>query len=352
MMRMNRIPSLLVFGTGLVICLSLTLLPLRSASADLPTPTATRAPTSDIKTWIQQHQTSPPAHPPLEGKVLEEYPLTPGHKTVSFEPSLVQHGPLAVKTLYSIADACILSGYPDMNFGSTADMWAGYDDYLSPDGKIARSLVKFDLSTIPSGSTINSATFKGYLVSSYDYPSRHRDVTVYRITGSWDEDSVKWINRPGYSGSYDSESIEAGDWDWYLWNVKDLVQKWVDGTYSNHGLMLRGPEQSGIDSAWRGFSTKEGPYTPRLVVNFTTPTVTSTPTETSTPTATPTDTSTPTVTSTPTDTPTSTATHTPTDTSTPTATPTPTETPTPTATPTPPIFKTYLPLIRKSPPEK
>jgi hypothetical protein len=127
---MKRIPSLLVFGTGLVICLSLTLLPLHSANADLPTPTATRPPTSDIKTWIKRYQTSPPIQPPLEGEVLEEYPLTLGHRTISFEPSLEQHGSLAVKTLYSTADACILQGYPTLNVGDTVDMWAGYDTYL------------------------------------------------------------------------------------------------------------------------------------------------------------------------------------------------------------------------------
>ena len=79
--------------------------------------------------------------------------------------------------------------------------------------------------------------------------------------------------------------------------------------------MLRGPESS-TNPGWRGFSTKEYDYPPRLVVDFTLPT---------TPTATPT----------------------PTETSTPTATSTPTDTPTPTATPTSPVLKIYLPLCLK-----
>jgi hypothetical protein len=32
--------------------------------------------------------------------------------------------------------------------------------------------------------------------------------------------------------------------------------------------MLRGPEASGSDSGWRGFSTREGPYRPQLVIDF------------------------------------------------------------------------------------
>ena len=36
---------------------------------------------------------------------------------------------------YSIADATILQGYPSFNGGNTIDMWAGYDEYLDPNGQ-------------------------------------------------------------------------------------------------------------------------------------------------------------------------------------------------------------------------
>ena len=334
---MKRISNLLVFG--LVTCLSLTALSLYIVTADSPTPTTTPAPILDIRTRIEQHQTSPPTHS-LEGKVLAEYLLALGHETIPLEPTLLQQVSMDSIILDSIADACILEGYPTGNFGSTSDMWAGYDDSLDPDGEIVRSLVMFDLSTIPSGSTINSATFEAYLVGSYDYPNRYRDVTVHRITGAWSEGSVTWNNKPSYSGSYDSVSIKSEQvWDWHSWDIRDLVQEWVNGTYANHGLMLRGPEQSGADSAWRSFSTREGPFSPRLVIDFTSPT---------TPTATPTETSTPTVTGTPVETSTPTVTPTPTDTPTPTVTHTPTGTPTPTVTPTPPGLNIFLPLIVKN----
>jgi len=232
---MKRISSLLVFG--LVMCLSLTVLSLYIVTADSPSPTTTRAPILDIKTWLQKYQTSPPTQPQPKGKVLEEYPP---------EPILSQQGALDSTTLDSTADACILEGYPTANFGSTSDMWAGYDDSLDPDGEIVRSLVMFDLSTIPSGSTINSATFEAYLIGWYDYPNRYRDVAVHRITGTWSENSVAWNNKPDYSESYDSVSIKSEEvWDWHSWDVTDLVQEWVNGTYANHGIMLRGPEQSG-----------------------------------------------------------------------------------------------------------
>jgi len=95
-------------------------------------------------------------------------------------------------TLTSIADSCVLEGYPDSNVGDAGDMWAGYDDYLDPDGKIVRSLVRFDLPSLPSGAQINSATLRLYLVSSWDYPNRYRTITTYRIGSDWAEMTVTW----------------------------------------------------------------------------------------------------------------------------------------------------------------
>ena len=137
---MKRASSLLLFSMALGVFLSFALLPPYGANADLSTPTATRVPIPDIKTWIQQYQASPPVQPPARDQVFEEHALAPGHETMFLEPTLLQPGPLASTTLYSTADACVLQGYPDVNAGSTSDMWAGYDTYLDPHGEIVRSL--------------------------------------------------------------------------------------------------------------------------------------------------------------------------------------------------------------------
>jgi len=56
----------------------------------------------------------------------------------------------------------------------------------------------------------------------------------------------------------------------------------VNGTKANYGIMVRGPEQSGPDSSWRGFSTKEGPHPPQLVIKYTGSAVSAAPTPTAT----------------------------------------------------------------------
>jgi predicted secreted protein len=201
---------------------------------------------------------------------------------VTYSPSLTQRAylPLTLEsqppspppppnTFYAVADSCVLQGYPTVNFGDTMDMWVGYDDYLNPDGKIARSLIRFNLSAIPAGTPIDSAVLGLYLVSSWDFPGETRTITTYRITSAWSESKVTWNNKPSFSTAYGSAPVTHGEWGWYSFNITNLVRGWINGTIPNRGVMLRGPEWSGPDSSWKGFATREDyPYEPRLVITY------------------------------------------------------------------------------------
>lgn len=225
---------------------------------------STFSPPVEIITKLQPYQTPGVQPSQSDGRQLQRAPL----------PSEEEEPPidtLAQRTFYAIADATVLRGYPSLNFGDTTDMWAGYDEYLEPDGEIARSLVKFNIDSLPSNQNITKARLRVYLVISWDYPNTRRTIRTYRITHSWSESNVAWNNKPGYGSAYGSSSIVHGAWGWYEFDVTNLVRAWYGGTYTNHGIMLRGPEVSGVDASWRGFSTREGPYTPRLVVDYSPP---------------------------------------------------------------------------------
>ena len=176
---------------------------------------------------------------------------------------------LGQRTFESIADACVLEGFPTTNVGETADMWVGYDEYGDPPYvKTARSFALFDISVISGNVTINSATLRLFLVNSWDYKDRVRTVTTYRVPSSWSEDGITWNSAPQPAESYGEDDVQAGNWRWYEFDVTDLVSAWHGGTYANHGIMVRAPEVSGTDSSRRGFSTREGTHTPQLVVEY------------------------------------------------------------------------------------
>jgi subtilisin family serine protease len=173
------------------------------------------------------------------------------------------------RTLVAIADATILEGYPGTNAGTTQDMWAGYDDGMNPNGLIVRSLIKFDLSSLPANAAVQSAKLRVYYLGYRDYPNRVRTTTAYQISGDWTESGVTWDSKPSPGTAYGGVEIAANsNWGWSELDVRDLVQSWVNGSVTNQGVMLRGPEASGSDSSYRAFSTREGPYPPELVVNY------------------------------------------------------------------------------------
>ena len=218
----------------------------------------------DIRAKLQPYQTPELEPSQADGRLLKE-------STLRSEAQESSVGALPQQTFNAVADAIVMQGYPTLNFGNTTDMWAGYDDGLSPDGRIARSLIRFNLANLPPNQLITKATLRVRLISSRDFPDTSRTITTYRIASNWSENSVNWNNKPGFGSAYGSKSIVHGAWDWYEFDVTNLVKAWYNGTYTNYGIMLRGPEFSGPDSSWRGFSTGEGPFTPQLIIEYTAP---------------------------------------------------------------------------------
>ena len=250
-------------------------------------------------------------------------------------------------TLNPVADAYVYSAAPATNYGAAPTLYVGSQSTSAT----GRALFRFDLSSIPAGAMVQSATFQTYVVQSSSSPTT-LDVELKRVDASWQEMVVSWNTQPGYTGANNVLGV-GKSLGYYSWDVTSLVQTWVNGA-PNRGLALMSKNETTL--GWRGFTSRESTSPlnpPRLVLDYTlpTPTPTATRTPTSTPTATitptPTNTGTPTVTSTGTvlsPTPTTTSTNTATPTVTPTATPTPTLTPTPTRTPTRTATATATPL--------
>lgn len=245
--------------------------------------------------------------------------------------------------LIAVADTMIGDGAAHYhNWGDNPWMGVGsHEEYAE-----YYSLVRFDLTEIPSDALILQARLQLAPIGTDEI-----SVTAYRITKSWNEMTATWDNMGQYyAESYDTITIPPEVVQHSFWDITNLVQSWVNGVYSNYGIMLRrdsggtGHRVIGTHQNWADDAM------PRLLIVWRMPpTVTPTPSNTATPTMTPTASATPTNTSTPTVTATPTNTSIPTNTSTPTDTPTatPTATPTPTRTPTPPVFKIYLPIMLK-----
>lgn len=142
-------------------------------------------------------------------------------------------------------DALITQLYPDSSFGwhpdYNASMWT-YNGNL----KEVRSLIKFDLSAIPTGATITSANLSLYAatnaMSSYPgQPTYGSNNASYlkKVTAPWGENTVTWNNQPSFTTT-DQVFLQqaASDSQDYQLNIQQFAQQWVDNPAQNYGAVL------------------------------------------------------------------------------------------------------------------
>jgi len=215
---------------------------------------------------------------------------------------------LSTGPLYPVTDAYVSEVAGTYNFGDYDKLDVqNLDGQEFPDDR--RSYVGFDLSNIPSGAVVSSASFRAYLFDAQGLSTVNLELR--QVTSPWTGDDVTWNKKPS-SSPYSDDPV-GNQTGYTSWDVTSLVQDhWIGhdfGSSTNHGLELRGPESG--DYYLRSFFSADAQwYWPELIVEYSVPTIT--PTATLTPT--PTRTSSPTPSSTLTETPTPTLSVTPTPT--------------------------------------
>lgn len=137
--------------------------------------------------------------------------------------------------------------------------WSGGSDnewlsvYTHPqNGNWQRSLLKFDLSAIPPGATISSATLT--LTAGLGYSQiadRHTDVAA--VSQPWDANAtwtrasagVPWqegVPVTGAAFAVNSDVILAPQSEAVTWDVTRLVAAWNSGSLPNYGMVLSANE--------------------------------------------------------------------------------------------------------------
>jgi PKD repeat protein len=156
------------------------------------------------------------------------------------------------------ADTWIFSSCPDTNGSPYQAMYAGRDGGdlfvdCSPASNL-RALVKADLSSIPLGSTVNSATFYAYLADAW-YDGGTTNYTVSRLIGSWSE-AVTWNTQPGIDSPEATVGIPWSYDIWISWSIPVMAQYWANNPSASHGLVIRHWNE-GSQTSMRQFWTRE-----------------------------------------------------------------------------------------------
>ncbi|HUT00754.1 MAG TPA: DNRLRE domain-containing protein, partial [Candidatus Thermoplasmatota archaeon] len=127
---------------------------------------------------------------------------------------------------------------PNVNHGGEGHMLVS-DKYGHPSNYDARGMVLFDLSDIPSGSTIISAILSLYYYRYDDTNPIGREITCHRILESWDEMTVTYNTLPNSDAVECSSTILPGYFTWVNWNVTSEVDDFINSGDDNYGWMIR-----------------------------------------------------------------------------------------------------------------
>ncbi|MFE9438024.1 DNRLRE domain-containing protein [Streptomyces sp. NPDC006602] len=129
-------------------------------------------------------------------------------------------------------DTMVLSDQASTNFNTTWKLSAG-----KTDTGIARSLIKFPLSEIPSGTKVDSARLEMYFDQAHTTNANDVTIGAYRATGAWDETSATWNSTSSYVGELSGTSVQVDDGD--------------TGTTASVGTWPTTSSSSGIGSDYR-----------------------------------------------------------------------------------------------------
>lgn len=172
---------------------------------------------------------------------------------------------MASITLQPYQDAYISEWYANQNFGSNSALFVS--QYKQPKDDY-RSLLHFDLSSIPSSSTIEKAEL---LLCMY----RNEVITdiyvnVHRLLNNWNQYTVTWSSAPSFSSMIDGSLFVSGATPLgpHSIDVTDLVKGWYDGSIPNNGMMLVGNEMNNDLVAFRSTNYMSSNAWPMLSIKF------------------------------------------------------------------------------------
>ena len=173
-------------------------------------------------------------------------------------------------TLSPSADVEVWADNPTLNYGSAPSMatspatWQGVDH-------IKRGLIKFDLSSIPSGAIVSDVKLRLYHITTAAFA---RTLAVHKASTSWTESGATWAN---FGNSFDATSSATDNFSWPsdlngVWDLTNDVQDMVNGTISNNGWVIKDNSEATYQNFYWNFATKENVTTairPVLEVTYT-----------------------------------------------------------------------------------
>ena len=164
--------------------------------------------------------------PPLTGPASHVGPVPSGTTSSALPLSATATVGNSVYSLTPVADSYVVSGKATSNYGTGTTLYVQSSSTSTYGNE--RSWLRFDLSSIPSGTTISSATLQ-----LYDWGAAGAALPTEVRGGSddtWSETGINWNNQPAFGTALASQTLAANTYNlWYNWDVTSFAQSKLSG---------------------------------------------------------------------------------------------------------------------------
>ena len=151
-------------------------------------------------------------------------------------------------------DSQVKEDKPDTNEGTNDRV-----EVKAQTNKVARVFLQFDLSSIPSTATIDTALVRTLIETP---PNASETYEAQRAAAAWDELTITWNNQPGVSGTAVTTQTGTTGGVWNEWGVGADVQDFVDGTATNNGWRIKAQDEASNEKT--KYHSKENIIDPSL----------------------------------------------------------------------------------------
>lgn len=171
-------------------------------------------------------------------------------------------------------DAIIQSQDPSSNFSELENL--NLSTSIEDGDSIAqRMLIAFDLDTFPDYAYVRKATLVFFRDSTDRNPNSlhfgNNAFTTYRVSESWNEQTVNWDNQPTIEvgGSVWNRESWSEDQPYFEINVTHMVRDMVNKTIDNHGFLIKLSDELAIQNlSWVSSDHRDTSLHPELRIEF------------------------------------------------------------------------------------
>jgi len=163
--------------------------------------------------------------------------------------------------LYPNNDAYVDQENPDNNYGTSTELLL-----TTKESAARRILLKFDISTLPSGITITEAKLFMYC-TAYSHVSDYTEPEVWSVDNdNWTESGVTWNNQPTHITMLERLSWYVTYWN--NWDVKSFVENEYNAGENIVSLKLKTQNEACWIDRTASFHSMEATNDPYLEVTY------------------------------------------------------------------------------------